>query len=199
MKGLETGFDVVVALVKEVRQQPGSQGKAHRPQRHRGRWHQGLRRRQHRESGPEADRHVVPGAGFISAIISIYDTIKVFIDKLTKIIATVKAFLDRLHRRGGRLEAAEQHCRGLTRRPAHSGHPTSWPASWAWARSPTRSARFWQRSGARWTRRWMLLCRVDRRESQDRGREIVWCRQGRGQSVVGKLLGWDDDKSTFGE
>jgi hypothetical protein len=36
----------------------------------------------------------IPGAGFISAIISIYDTIKVFIEKLSKIVAVVKAFVD---------------------------------------------------------------------------------------------------------
>jgi hypothetical protein len=38
----------------------------------------------------------IPGAGFISAIISIYDAITVFIDKLSKLAATVKAFLDSL-------------------------------------------------------------------------------------------------------
>jgi hypothetical protein len=36
----------------------------------------------------------VPGAGFISAIVSIYDTIKVFLDKLAKIAAVVKSFID---------------------------------------------------------------------------------------------------------
>lgn len=36
----------------------------------------------------------IPGAGFISAIISIYGTIKVFIEKLAKIAAVVKAFVD---------------------------------------------------------------------------------------------------------
>jgi hypothetical protein len=36
----------------------------------------------------------VPGAGFISAIISIYDTIMVFVQKLTKIIQVVKGFVD---------------------------------------------------------------------------------------------------------
>ena len=36
----------------------------------------------------------IPGAGFISAIISIYDTIKVFIEKLAKIAAVVKSFVD---------------------------------------------------------------------------------------------------------
>jgi Domain of unknown function (DUF4157) len=36
----------------------------------------------------------IPGAGFISAIISIYDTIKVFIEKLSKIGQVVLAFVD---------------------------------------------------------------------------------------------------------
>ena len=36
----------------------------------------------------------IPGAGFISAIVSIYDTIKLFIEKLGKIAAAVKAFVD---------------------------------------------------------------------------------------------------------
>jgi hypothetical protein len=36
----------------------------------------------------------IPGAGFISAIITIYDTIKTFIEQLTKIIQVVKAFVD---------------------------------------------------------------------------------------------------------
>lgn len=36
----------------------------------------------------------IPGAGFISAILSIYDTVMVFVQKLSKIIAAVKAFVD---------------------------------------------------------------------------------------------------------
>ena len=36
----------------------------------------------------------IPGAGFISAIVSIYDTIMVFVQKLAKIAAAVKAFVD---------------------------------------------------------------------------------------------------------
>lgn len=37
---------------------------------------------------------LIPGGAFLQAIISIYDTVKVFIDKLQKIIAVAKAFLD---------------------------------------------------------------------------------------------------------
>lgn len=36
----------------------------------------------------------IPGAGFISAIVSIYDTIKVFIEKLSAMAAVVKSFVD---------------------------------------------------------------------------------------------------------
>jgi hypothetical protein len=36
----------------------------------------------------------IPGAGFISAILSIYDTIMVFVDKLAKIAQVVKSFVD---------------------------------------------------------------------------------------------------------
>jgi hypothetical protein len=36
----------------------------------------------------------IPGAGFISAIISIYDTVKTFIEKLSAIAAVVKSFVD---------------------------------------------------------------------------------------------------------
>ena len=36
----------------------------------------------------------IPGAGFISAIVSIYDTIMVFVQKLAKIAAVVKSFVD---------------------------------------------------------------------------------------------------------
>jgi hypothetical protein len=36
----------------------------------------------------------IPGAGFISAILSIYDTVMVFVQKLAKIIQVVKGFID---------------------------------------------------------------------------------------------------------
>lgn len=36
----------------------------------------------------------IPGAGFISAIISIYDTVMVFVEKISKIIQVVTAFID---------------------------------------------------------------------------------------------------------
>ena len=36
----------------------------------------------------------IPGAGFISAILSIYDTVMVFVDKISQIIQVVKGFID---------------------------------------------------------------------------------------------------------
>src|SRR5262249_54946343 len=36
----------------------------------------------------------IPGAGFISAIISIYDTVMVFVEKISKIIQVVTAFIN---------------------------------------------------------------------------------------------------------
>lgn len=36
----------------------------------------------------------IPGAGFISAIISIYDTVMVFVNKIKQIVAVVKSFVD---------------------------------------------------------------------------------------------------------
>ncbi len=97
MKSLETGFDIVVALVKGglsaawalIAAQLASLrdmvldgiigfvtdtiiGKAI----------------------PKLISMFIPGAGFISAILSIYDTVMVFVEKLSKIAAAVAAFVD---------------------------------------------------------------------------------------------------------
>ena len=49
----------------------------------------------------------IPGAGFISAILSIYDTIMVFVHKISKIIQVVTAFIDSIVAiAGGAIEAA---------------------------------------------------------------------------------------------
>jgi hypothetical protein len=60
----------------------------------------------------------IPGAGFISAIISIYDTIMVFVQKLAKIVAMVKAFVDSIvaiaaGQIAGAVAQVEQALRGL--------------------------------------------------------------------------------------
>jgi hypothetical protein len=55
----------------------------------------------------------IPGAGFISAIVSIYDTIMVFVQKLAKIAATVKAFVDSIVAiAGGQIEGAAAKVEG---------------------------------------------------------------------------------------
>jgi hypothetical protein len=97
MKGLETAFDVVVALVK------GGVSAA---------WDLIKEKITNlkdmvidgiqsfvidtivKKAIPKLVAMFIPGAGFISAIISIYDTIKVFIEKLAKMIAVVKSFVD---------------------------------------------------------------------------------------------------------
>ncbi|MFL9977615.1 eCIS core domain-containing protein [Paraburkholderia graminis] len=57
---------------------------------------------------------LVPGGAFIQAIISIYDTIMVFIDKLSKIIQVAKAFLDSMMDIvAGKLEGAAKKVEGV--------------------------------------------------------------------------------------
>jgi hypothetical protein len=97
MKGLETTFDVVVALVK------GGPAAA---------WELIKEKLTNlkdmviegitsfvvesivKKAIPKLISMFIPGAGFISAILSIYDTIMVFVEKLAKIAAAVKAFVD---------------------------------------------------------------------------------------------------------
>jgi hypothetical protein len=97
MKAMETGFDIVVALIK------GGVGAA---------WELIKEKLTNlkdmvidgivgfvtdtiiQKAIPKLVSLFIPGAGFISAIVSIYDTIKVFVEKLSKIIAVVKAFVD---------------------------------------------------------------------------------------------------------
>lgn len=97
MKGLETTFDVVVALVK------GGPAAA---------WEVIKEKLTNlkdmvidgivgfvtdtiiKKAIPKLVSLFIPGAGFISAIVSIYDTVMVFVQKLAKIAAVVKAFVD---------------------------------------------------------------------------------------------------------
>jgi hypothetical protein len=97
VKTLETGFDIVVTLVREG---PGAA------------WE---KIKEHltnlkdiviggitdfvvdmvvQKAIPKLLAMFVPGAGFISAVLSIYDTIMVFVNKLAQIAAAVKAFID---------------------------------------------------------------------------------------------------------
>ena len=84
----------------------------------------------------------IPGAGFIPAIISIYDTIMVFVQKISKIIQVVTAFIDSIVTiAAGNITRApptawKASSAGCCRSPS-----ASLPASSASARSPTRSWR----------------------------------------------------------
>ncbi|MES2734069.1 MAG: DUF4157 domain-containing protein [Bacteroidota bacterium] len=97
MKGLETGFDIIVALVK------GGPTAA---------WDLIKEKLSDlkdtviggitdfvidtviKKAIPKLIAMFIPGAGFISAIISIYDTVMVFVEKIAKIIQVVTAFID---------------------------------------------------------------------------------------------------------
>lgn len=97
MKGLETGFDIVVALVK------GGTAAA---------WELIKEKLNYlkdtviggivdfvtdtivKKAIPKLIGMFIPGAGFIPAIISIYDTVMVFVQKILKIIQVVTAFID---------------------------------------------------------------------------------------------------------
>ena len=97
MQGLETGFDIVVALVK------GGPAAA---------WELIKDKLTDlkdtvvsgivgfvtdtvvKKAIPKLIAMFIPGAGFISAIISIYDTVMVFVEKISKIIQVVTAFID---------------------------------------------------------------------------------------------------------
>ena len=97
MQGLETAFDIVVALVK------GGAAAA---------WDLIKEKLSDlkdtvvsgiisfvvdtivKKAIPKLISMFIPGAGFISAILSIYDTVMVFVEKISKIIQVVTAFID---------------------------------------------------------------------------------------------------------
>jgi len=97
MKGLETGFDIVVKLVTggpaaawelikekltELKDQVVSGIVGF------------VTDTVIKKAVPKLIAMFIPGAGFISAIISIYDTIMVFVQKISKIVQVVVAFID---------------------------------------------------------------------------------------------------------
>jgi len=97
MKGLETAFDIVVALVKggaaavwELIKEKLSDLK--------DTVLNGIisfvTETIIQKAVPKLISLFIPGAGFISAILSIYDMVKVFIEKLAKIVALVKSIVD---------------------------------------------------------------------------------------------------------
>lgn len=56
----------------------------------------------------------IPGAGFISAILSIYDTVMIFVNKISQIIAVVKSFIDSIVAiPAGQIAPAAQRVEGI--------------------------------------------------------------------------------------
>jgi hypothetical protein len=97
MAGLETTFDVIVALVKggpaaawEVIKDKLTNLKDIVFDAIKGFVTDAIVKK----AIPKLVALFIPGAGFISAIVSIYDMVMVFVEKLAKIKATVKAFVD---------------------------------------------------------------------------------------------------------
>jgi hypothetical protein len=97
MQGLEVGFDIVVALVK------GGAAAAWELIKEKlsdlkdtvvGGIISFVTDTIVKKAVPKLISMFIPGAGFISAIISIYDTIMVFVEKISKIIQVVTAFID---------------------------------------------------------------------------------------------------------
>lgn len=99
VKTLETGFDIVVTLVRDG---PGAAWDLIKEQ---------LANLKDmviggiinmivgivvRKAIPKLVAMFIPGAGFISAILSIYDTIMVFVDKISRMVQVVKGFIDSL-------------------------------------------------------------------------------------------------------
>ncbi|MDD4979336.1 MAG: hypothetical protein PHI29_11960 [Gallionella sp.] len=110
MKGMETGFDIIVALVKggpaaawelikekltDLKDQVVSGIVSF------------VTETVITKAVPKLIAMFIPGAGFITAIISIYDTIMVFVQKISKIIQVVTAFIDSIVAiAGGNITAA---------------------------------------------------------------------------------------------
>jgi hypothetical protein len=97
MKGLESGFDIIVALVTggpaaawELIKEKLTDLKDQVVSGIIG----FVTETVIMKAVPKLIAMFIPGAGFISAIISIYDTIMVFVQKISKIIQVVVAFID---------------------------------------------------------------------------------------------------------
>ncbi len=97
VKAMETGFDIVVSLVKDGPAAAWEKIKEHLSDL-KDTVMQGIMDFVVETIVKKAVAKIIslfiPGGAFIQAIISIYDTVMVFVDKLSKIIQVVKAFLD---------------------------------------------------------------------------------------------------------
>jgi hypothetical protein len=117
MKGLETAFDIVVALMKggpaaawELIKEKLSDLKDQVVSGIVG----FVTDTVVKKAIPKLIAMFIPGAGFISAIISIYDTIMVFVEKISKIIQVVTAFIDSIVAiAGGNITAAAKRVENI--------------------------------------------------------------------------------------
>lgn len=97
VKALETGFDIVVTLVRDGPAAAWDKIKeqlANLKDMVIGGIIDFVVDTVVKKAIPKLISMFIPGAGFISAILSIYDTIMVFVNKLSKIIQVVKGFID---------------------------------------------------------------------------------------------------------
>ena len=97
VKALETGFDIVVALVRDG---PAAAWEKIKEQLSNlkdmviGGITDFVVDMVVKKAIPKLIAMFIPGAGFISAILSIYDTVMVFVNKIKQIIAVVTGFID---------------------------------------------------------------------------------------------------------
>jgi hypothetical protein len=110
VKALEAGFDIVVALVQEG---PAAAWEKIKEQLANlkdmviGGITDFVVDMVVKKAIPKLIAMFIPGAGFISAILSIYDTIMVFVNKIAKLVQVVKGFVDSLVAiAGGAIDAA---------------------------------------------------------------------------------------------
>jgi hypothetical protein len=97
VKAMETGFDIVVTLVRDgpaaawdkIKEQLGNL-----KEMVIGGITDFILGMVVKKAIPKLISMFIPGAGFVSAILSIYDTIMVIVDKIKQIVALVKGFVD---------------------------------------------------------------------------------------------------------
>lgn len=110
VKAMETGFDIVVTLVTEGPAAAWDKVKEHLTNLKDmviGGISDFVVETVIKKAVPKLIAMFIPGAGFISAIISIYDTIMVFVEKLAKIAQVVTGFIDSIVAiAGGAIDAA---------------------------------------------------------------------------------------------
>jgi hypothetical protein len=110
VKAMETGFDIVVTLVRDGPAAAWDKIKdqlANLKDMAIGAIQDFVLDMVVKKAIPKLISMFIPGAGFISAILSIYDTIMVFVNKISQIIQVVKGFIDSIVAiAGGQIEAA---------------------------------------------------------------------------------------------